>query len=354
MENKNFEHQKVKKSIALYKLLKKALITVLAFFGLFGAVGLFQGEFAVVIALVIVSIPFVLILKKITKKEKSVEAENAAAKRFNEEADERKAEFMEQNENKEYFSCGKLQAPGTKPFCVTEKGVFYGNSFISYENIQSIKLVTAPTVALPGVAEMLSGNKNYQLTYLFKDRERAVHAIESAISYLNKTKGTQTAYKYRLVAHTGTSLEVYDTYFVLNYMRTGGLIQSLSNTATGGGTGNKQIDFADLTSVQFKEPSGIAVGFIQFAYPGSTERRGGILNAVDDENAVPVSAENLELARSIVSYIEAKRRELRSRGNTVVQEISVADELKKFKSLLDEGVLTQEEFNEKKKQLLGI
>lgn len=34
--------------------------------------------------------------------------------------------------------------------------------------------------------------------------------------------------------------------------------------------------------------------------------------------------------------------------------ISVADELKKFKELLDMGVITQEEFDAKKKQLLGL
>ncbi|WP_312504735.1 SHOCT domain-containing protein, partial [Bacillus luti] len=34
--------------------------------------------------------------------------------------------------------------------------------------------------------------------------------------------------------------------------------------------------------------------------------------------------------------------------------ISVADELKKFKELLDMGVITEDEFNAKKKQLLNI
>ena len=38
----------------------------------------------------------------------------------------------------------------------------------------------------------------------------------------------------------------------------------------------------------------------------------------------------------------------------VVQQASAADELKKFKELLDSGVLTQEEFDAKKKQLLGL
>jgi hypothetical protein len=34
--------------------------------------------------------------------------------------------------------------------------------------------------------------------------------------------------------------------------------------------------------------------------------------------------------------------------------ISAADELKKFKELLDMGVISQEEFDQKKKQLLGL
>ena len=38
----------------------------------------------------------------------------------------------------------------------------------------------------------------------------------------------------------------------------------------------------------------------------------------------------------------------------VVNNVSVADELIKFKQLLDMGVLTQEEFDMKKKELLGI
>ncbi|WP_350445950.1 SHOCT domain-containing protein [Anaeromonas gelatinilytica] len=33
--------------------------------------------------------------------------------------------------------------------------------------------------------------------------------------------------------------------------------------------------------------------------------------------------------------------------------ISVADEIKKFKELLDDGIIIQDEFNNKKKELLG-
>ncbi len=47
----------------------------------------------------------------------------------------------------------------------------------------------------------------------------------------------------------------------------------------------------------------------------------------------------------------------RSNNETVVsvtESVSVADELKKFKDLLDSGIITQEEFDAKKKQLLGL
>ena len=41
---------------------------------------------------------------------------------------------------------------------------------------------------------------------------------------------------------------------------------------------------------------------------------------------------------------------------TIKQETvqSCADEIAKFKALLDEGAITQEEFDAKKKQLLGL
>jgi len=41
-------------------------------------------------------------------------------------------------------------------------------------------------------------------------------------------------------------------------------------------------------------------------------------------------------------------------GTTVINQISSADELKKFKDLLDSGIITQEEFEAKKKELLGL
>lgn len=54
--------------------------------------------------------------------------------------------------------------------------------------------------------------------------------------------------------------------------------------------------------------------------------------------------------------IERQSKSATTSATTIKQEIprSNADELRKFKELLDSGVITQEEFDAKKKQLLGL
>lgn len=294
---------------------------------------------------------------KLNKQTKSINEHNTRVKEEKEsqaaaEA-EHKANMLNDIGECEMFSCGKLQPPGTKPFGVAYTGIVYGQSFFAYNEIESIVLATAPTVATLGVAQMKVDGKVYQLCYKFADRERAAGAIARARGQVDAAKGVDKGWKYCLYAHTGTTLEVYDTYLILNFMRTGGISTMAANVLSGGVTGGKRINFADITAIQFKEPAGVTVGFLQFAYPGSGEVRGSVAAAINDENAIPVSPQNLEEARKIVDFIENKRSQLKS-GGVVTAPLSSADELKKYKELLDSGVLTQEEFDAKKAQLLGL
>lgn len=61
---------------------------------------------------------------------------------------------------------------------------------------------------------------------------------------------------------------------------------------------------------------------------------------------------------SAISEIDTIINEYRNNKNgqniQVLQQSSPADEIKKYKELLDSGILTQEEFEIKKKQLLGL
>lgn len=59
-------------------------------------------------------------------------------------------------------------------------------------------------------------------------------------------------------------------------------------------------------------------------------------------------------ALSLLSIIAESNK---SNTNSAVEQqnnLSVADEILKFKQLLDSGIISQEEFDAKKKQLLGL
>ncbi len=58
---------------------------------------------------------------------------------------------------------------------------------------------------------------------------------------------------------------------------------------------------------------------------------------------------------SMIIAIEAKnKKQDETKQTTKIKEIDVAEELRKYKKLYDEGVITSDEFNAKKKQLLGL
>lgn len=59
-------------------------------------------------------------------------------------------------------------------------------------------------------------------------------------------------------------------------------------------------------------------------------------------------------AQAVSDKLHALLAELQGGGEKTAPASSAADEIKKFKELLDMGAITQEEFDAKKKQLLGL
>ncbi len=133
------------------------------------------------------------------------------------------------------------------------------------------------------------------------------------------------------------------------------------NALSMGIKGDKTIYYSDITSVQYKAP-GILTGYLQFSLPGGNENQGGVFSAINDENTITIVAKNAAKraakAQEVVDFLNKKLREAKTGAHstpTVIQQsVSAADELKKFKDLLDSGAITQEEFDAKKKQLLGL
>lgn len=246
----------------------------------------------------------------------------------------------------------EFKAMGLKPWIVTDNFLIFKNEEIPYSKMSFFNLVTTPTTGLTnGIIQVGYNGKILTLGFPFKDKVRAHSAIDFVKRKMEESSGVVKNYKYQMRSQRGSTIEVYETYLILNFLPSDGL---LANIARGGSTGSKKINFSDITAVQFREPAGLAVGFIQFTFPGSGENKGGVVGAVNDENSITVDYNNLAVAREIVAYIEKKREELKTSSVVVQQSVSAADEIKKFKELLDMGVISQEEFDSKKKQLLGI
>ena len=118
----------------------------------------------------------------------------------------------------------------------------------------------------------------------------------------------------------------------------------------------KTLPMSNIVSVSIK-PSGWGRGYIEFTTPGSRDSR-NTEEALNNENALCFKNGRQDAeAKKIKEYVEEQILKLSQNkgGTTVVQQAtSPAEELKKMKELLDMGIITKEEFDEKKKQLLGL
>lgn len=115
---------------------------------------------------------------------------------------------------------------------------------------------------------------------------------------------------------------------------------------------SKIIPLTNIISVQVKKP-GLMAGYIYFQTLGGLNNR--IKKPADiskDENSFIFNGNgNYKIAMQMKEQIENCRE--RSSASAL-QENSSADEILKYKGLFDAGIITQAEFEAKKKQLLGL
>lgn len=84
---------------------------------------------------------------------------------------------------------------------------------------------------------------------------------------------------------------------------------NMSNMLLHGLDGEKSILLSEITAYQLKEP-GATVGYLQLVYPGSADTKGGVFDAVKDENTVTFVKEDkqaiLELKIAIETALKNK------------------------------------------------
>lgn len=115
------------------------------------------------------------------------------------------------------------------------------------------------------------------------------------------------------------------------------------------------IPMSSVRGVQFQPTGLVAAGFLYFDVAGSMGFSGRVLDAVGNMNAVVFKGEEEATAQAIERFvIDAIAKQQTINSAEATSEDSGADEIRKFKVLLDDGIISAEEFEAKKKQILGI
>jgi hypothetical protein len=112
--------------------------------------------------------------------------------------------------------------------------------------------------------------------------------------------------------------------------------------------GDKSIPIKMISSIQFKKGGVIANGYIQFA-TGAGESRGGISDALKDENSVVFWMGANEEFEAFRDLVQKRINNLQSGGSA---SPSPTARIRELKGLLDDGIISQKEFEEKKSKLM--
>jgi predicted small secreted protein len=241
-------------------------------------------------------------------------------------------------------SVSVMKKDGTliRKFQISEiAGIFYTKPnlvreglFAFCESYEDTLITTWTTIAAwpHGITVTKSDVEHIEVIQDWFEKNRIAEAAKNPFEFYAKTTGS-------FVALDGNTVVIRHTGFVNQISR-------------GGMQGEKRIPVKSILSVQFKKATDIAGGYIQFETAGGskTAARGGLFEAAGDENSVIFSKTEMPAFEAFRDKID----QLISTGDSPVSQISQADELSKFAKLRDEGVISEDEFAQKKKQILGL
>ena len=114
--------------------------------------------------------------------------------------------------------------------------------------------------------------------------------------------------------------------------------------------GDKEILIKHISAIQFKKASMLTNGYIQFAFIGSQESKTGIFGATKDENTVIFTSAQQKNFEEFKSRVEEKMAALEGHKASSIG----IDDLEKLADLKQKGIITEEEFLLKKKQILNL
>jgi hypothetical protein len=129
------------------------------------------------------------------------------------------------------------------------------------------------------------------------------------------------------------------------------------------GKGEKQIAVGSIAAVQWKPAGAFVNGFIQFTVPGAVEQRSKpgsrTYDEAKDDNAVLFTKSQMKHFEALRAAIEDARRRPASLPPPAAPAASPAaapspaDQLRQLAALRDEGLITEEEFQAKRADLIN-
>lgn len=178
---------------------------------------------------------------------------------------------------------------------------------------------------------------------------------ENLSPHISVNKGLKTPVQvgcvYSIDGIRGRHIDIYENKCMIKTKVTIGSL--ITSNAT---DGEKTIYYRDCIGIQFK-PSKLAIGYLQFeTASGMMNNKGSNFfgeNTFTFDQTV-ISNQKME---EVANYVRSRIDKIKSADDkppTIVNSVSPAEEILKMKELLDLGIISQEEFDLKKKQLLGL
>jgi len=156
---------------------------------------------------------------------------------------------------------------------------------------------------------------------------------------------------YTIDGVRGRHIDIYTDKVVITTKVTIGSLLTHNTT-----DGEKTIYYSDCIGVQFKQ-SKFAIGYLQLETASSNGNNKSsnffAENSFTFSTTVISNDRMIEVADYVKSRVDAVKKGGTAPASTNNNNMSVADELLKFKQLLDMGILSQEEFDEQKNKLLN-
>jgi hypothetical protein len=147
---------------------------------------------------------------------------------------------------------------------------------------------------------------------------------------------------------------VYDDYVAISRKSFGGFISQ------GGASGERRYFYKDIDSIEFKKPSFISNGYLKIMTAGTDETNakvgllGSSMDSMKDQNTVILRAFSKKVGEEANKVYElVMQKVLDAKQNKSTNGDSKMDELKKLGELKDSGILTDEEFQKEKENLLN-